>query len=350
MLNEKDLALLEQVENMIEDNHVQSAKDMLQSLVLQYPNDGRVLYNYGKIAMLIKDFASAEEAFEQAIAQQYENAHLLLLSGALKDAKDDNKAARSYYEKACELADDATEKWATNQKLALFYIENKMFAKAKKIAEKMIHDYPDNYEGYHLNYLYLAGKKMWEEARLYLNEVPDIFTLTPQYLRDIMEWYTSQGKTKEFLSIVESDDNYMKVIPNEVLKLKYRYLYEQNDVGYVDVLKELITNYSDVDAMITLMTLFFANQQYDKSSKIGAELLKNTELTDPQMYLVLFYQIYSFYYLSNKNPTEEVAEWIEQAGQKCIEIAARIGNESVFQEVRTAISELFSEMNQKESE
>ena len=116
------------------------------------------------------------------------------------------------------------------------------------------------------------------------------------------------------------------------------------------MLKELITNYSDVDAMITLMTLFFANQQYDKSSKIGAELLKNTELTDPQMYLVLFYQIYSFYYLSNKNPTEEVAEWIEQAGQKCIEIAARIGNESVFQEVRTAISELFSEMNQKESE
>ncbi len=244
-------------------------------------------------------------------------------------------------------------------------IDQKQYLKAEKTAQNMIVLFPDSYEGYHLRFLIFmkkAEKKLGEGtlandkktqykvARLYLDEVPDRFSLTPQYLCDMMEWYIAQGKTNEFLSLVESDDRFMTVIPNEVLKLKYRYLYEQHETGSLDVLKELITNYPDVDAMIALMTLYFANQQYDKSSKIGTELLENTELTNLQMYLVLFYQIFSFYYLSDKNPTEEVAGWIEQAGQKCIEIAARIGNESVCQEVKSAISELFIEMNKKGNE
>lgn len=243
-------------------------------------------------------------------------------------------------------------------------IEQKQYLKAEKIAQSMIADFPNKYEGYHLRFLILmkkAERKQSKESkknentaqykvvRLYLDEIPDIFSFTPQFLCDNMEWYSAQGKEKEFLALTESDDRYMQVIPNEVLKLKYRYLYEQHDTGYVEALKDLITKYPDIDAMIALMTLYFADQQYDKTVKLGADILNNCELNDRQMYLVLFYQIYSIYYMTDKNPPEEMVAWIKQAGHKCIEIAARIGNESVYQEVRTAINELFSEMNQQEN-
>lgn len=239
-------------------------------------------------------------------------------------------------------------------------VDKNLFLQAEKVAQSMIADFPNKYEGYHLRFLILmkkAERKQSKESkknentaqfkvvRLYLDEIPDIFSFTPQFLCDNMEWYSAQGKEKEFLALTESDDRYMQVIPNEVLKLKYRYLYEQHDTGYVEALKDLITKYPDIDAMIALMTLYFADQQYDKTVKLGADILNNCELNDRQMYLVLFYQIYSIYYMTDKNPPEEMAIWIKQAGLKCIKIADRFGDESAYNEVKSTLSDLMTQIS-----
>lgn len=140
-------------------------------------------------------------------------------------------------------------------------------------------------------------------------------------------------------SMIETSDPYTRIIPVLTVQCPY-------DCSVKGLIFSILTGVDNI-----LQTNYVQRSIRTRATTdMMIAQLANCELNDRQMYLVLFYQIYSIYYLSEKMPSVEVAAWIGQAGQKCIEIASRIGDESVCQEVKTAMDNLFTEINQRGNE
>lgn len=335
------------VECLIENGDLDKAVGILKVLAQDYPQEGIVAYYLGRVCLIGKDGVLALKYFLAAIDRGYATADVYLSTAMLQKSLAALNDAEKNFLKAAEVADTTELMWASLSCLSVFYIEFEMYLKADKIAKKLIKEFPDNYQGYHLHILIEAMRERFEEVFAYMDMLPEKFKDHPQFLIDVIEIYKKAGKETELAELFETDLRFTTVIPQIVLREKISSMpNDEYDDTKEKLIRQLARDYHDKDAVVSVMILEFSRKNFKKSSQIANIILDNEKLNQGfRYYLALYFQIYNFYYLAEKKPSEELCKWIEKAGNWCMNFVDEMGIPAASDIVTSSIQELFSEIN-----
>lgn len=346
-MNELLLRQINSVEQMLEECEYVQAVDSLHKLAQEYPTEGIIAFYLGRMCLIGKDDQIALQYFETAVRMDYKNTDVYLSMALLqKNLSTINEAERSFF-KALEMAGTKEKKWACSSCLAVFYIENEMYLKADKIAKKMIKEYPDNYQGYHLHIIIETLRGHFEEVFAYIDMLPKNFKSHPQHLIDLIEIYKKSEKDSELVELFDNDIRFNEVIPQIVLKEKIVLMpNDEFDDTKEKLIRDLANYYQDSDAIISIMILEFGRKNFKKSSQIANIVLENEKRNlGLKFYLAMYFQIYNLYYLADKKPSDKLCRWIEKAGNWCIKFTDDLNISAIGDTVRNSIKDLFEEIN-----
>lgn len=345
-MNDISLTILNSIDILIENGDLNEAVDTLKRLAEEYPNEGVVAYYLGRVCLIYKNEKLALKFFLTAIERGYTTADVYLSTALLqKNLFAFNEAERLLI-KATEVADTEDINWASLSCLAVFYIENEMYLKAEKIAKKLIKEFPDNYQGYHLHIIIEVMREHFDEVSAYINMLPEKFKNHPQHLIDVIEIYKKSNKGAELSDVLESDPRFATIIPQFVLREKIVTTPNDKYDTKEKLVRQLAKDYYDKDAIVSVMILEFSRKNFEKSAKIANVILDNEKsIQGSRYYIALYFQIYNLYFLSEKKPSAELQKWIEKAGNWCINYADEMGIPAASDIVASSIQELFDEIN-----
>lgn len=338
---------IESIDTMLEKNDYVSAVEELGKLAVSCPDEGIIPYYLGRLCLIARDDELALKYFLTAIKKNYESAEVYLSAAMVqKNISSVNETEKSFI-KAIELAKADESKWACISALTVFYIENEMFLKAKKMTKKLIADFPNNYQGYHLNIVIDTLKENFDEVNAYMERLPVKFKSHPQYLIDLIEVYKKQGRTDELSKKFEEDSRFANIIPQIVLREKIQAMpNDEFDDEKEKLIRQLAANYHDSDAIISVMIIEFGKRDFKKASQIANIILDNEKANaGVKYYLALYFQIFSLYYLAEKRPSAKLRKWIEESGNWCINFVSELNIATVTESVTASIQELFDEIN-----
>ena len=332
---------------MIDNYDYTNAVNTLHELAQEYPSEGIIPYYLGRLCLIAKDELLAHDYFTTTIKMGYANADVYLSTALLEKDMDIVNDAEKNFLQALEVANTKEMKWACLSCISVFYIENEMYLKADKYVKKIIAEYPTSYQGYHLHTLIAVSREHIEEAIAYMDKLPDMFKNHPQYLIDMIEIYKKSGKENELSDLFNSDSKFSEIIPQIVLREKILFMPddERDDIKE-QLIRKLAGKYHDKDAIFSVMILEFSRKNFEKSAKIANVILENEkESQGLKYYLALYFQIFNFYYLTDKNPSSELRKWIENAGNWCIRFVQSLNIPTITEIVSDSIENLFDEIN-----
>lgn len=340
------------VEKLIKNGSLDDAVSILKELAQDYPEQGIIAYYLGRICLIGKDGALALKYFLTAIYRGYATADVYLSTAMLQKNLAAFNDAETNFQKAVEVANTTELIWGSLSCLATFYIESEMYLKADKIAKKIIKEFPENYQGYHLHILIDAMRERYEDAFAYMDMLPEKFKNHPQYLIDVIEIYKRAGMESELSKILEEDNRFAIIIPQVFLREKISAITnDEHDDMKENLIRQLAKGYQDKDAVISIMILEFSRKNFKKSSQIANAILDNEKGNQGfRYYLALYFQIYNLYYLAERKPSVELRKWIEKAGNWCINFVDEMGIPAASDVVTSSIQELFDEINDNDSE
>lgn len=335
------------IDKLIENGDLDKAVAALKELAQEYPTEGVVAYYLGRICLIGNDGILALKYFLAAIERGYATADVYLSTAMVQKNFTAFNDAEKNFIKATEVADTPNLSWASLSALCVFYIENEMYLKADKLAKKIIKEFPDNYQGYHLHILIEAMRERYEEVFAYMDVLPEKFKSHPQYLIDVIEVYKKAGKETELTELFEKDLRFSAIVPQAVLREKIAAMPNDPDDDAKEMLvRQLARDYHDKDAVVSVMILEFSRKNFKKSSQIANTILDNEKLNQGfRYYLALFFQIYNLYYMAEKKPSAELRVWIEKAGNWCMNFVEEMGIPAATDIVTASIQELFDEIN-----
>lgn len=335
------------IDQMLENGDYSNAVSILHELVKEYPSEGIIPYYLGRICLISRDETLACKYFATAIKMGYTSSDVYLSLAFLeKNLTSVNEAEKSFL-KAIDSANTSELKWICLSCLSVFYIENEMYLKADKYVKKIIAEYPNSYQGYHLHIMIEALRNHLDEAFAYMDKLPDIFKRHPQYLIDVIDIYKKSGKENELSDLFNSNLRFSDIIPQIVLREKISSMpNDENDDNKEQLIRKLANEHHDKDAILSMMIMEFSRKNFEKSSKIANIILENEkENQGIKYYLALYFQIYNLYYLAGKKPSVKLRKWIGDAGIWCINFAEELNIPTVTDMVRNSIQELFDEIN-----
>lgn len=338
---------IKEIDFKIENGDSLSAIKSLEDLSEEYPKEGIIQYYLGILAMQAQDENLALEFFLESEKKGCNIAELYLNLGKLMEGKGNILETEKYLLKACEIEKDKERLWVCLSVLSLFYIECEMYIKAGSIARRMIADYPNNYQGYHINFIVKYVKGNLKEAYEYLEKIPDSYKTHPQYLIDYIEILKKQGRKGEIIELFDNDRRFKGIIPQIVLREKIMAL---NDTELITEKEALIRNlaieYNDSEAIISSMIIEFERKNFRKSAMIANIILNNEKRSQGiKFYLALYFQIFNLYYIADKKPSDKLKKWIERAGNWCIHYVNSLNLPDANETVQNSIQELFDEIN-----
>lgn len=347
-MNDNLITKINSVDRALETGDYSNAVSVLHDLAQAYPSEGIIPYYLGRICLIGKDELLAYKYFATAINLGYASSDVYLSLALLEKNLATVNEAESSFLKALGAANTEELKWTCLSCLSVFYIENEMYLKADKYIKKLIAEYPDSYQGYHLHIMIEAMREHFEEAFAYMDKLPDMFKNHPQYLIDVIEIYKKSGKESELSDLFNSDLRFSKIIPQIVLREKISSMpNDEYDDSKEQLIRKLASEHHDKDAVLSVMILEFSRKNFEKSSKIANVILENEkENQGIKYYLALYFQIYNLYYLAEKKPSADLRKWIENAGNWCISFAEGMNIPEVAETVSSSIQELFDEINQ----
>ena len=343
-----DTTVVERIEKYIDEKDYKSALSEIKTLSDKDLSDGRAYY---QMARLMLDTGNEEDAYDylrQALNAGYKTAGSCFLMAQSAERHEGFEAVDDYYLQAISLTEDVEEIRGISMFRALYHLRSNKSLSAEKIAKRLIEQFPDSYDGYHLCFLSAMKREKYEEAGSYLDLVSDGFSDNSQYLFDRIELMKAEKDMSEVVAELEADKRYMKTIPIYSLRQKLTYYYDQQDSQkYFETASYLGAKYNDKDAYVALMTMDFARQNYQKSAET-AQFLMDIEKDNQgyRFYVALYFQIFNYYYLSGKKPSRELIEWMKKAGEWCIGFAVQNTTEAAATEVLDSIVELFDEIRQ----
>lgn len=337
-----------EVDQLIETKDFSKALSVLSNLSEQYPDEGIIPYYLGRVCLNVNEEDLALHYFLVSIKKNFINSDLFLMTGILLSDEGEEMAAEECLIKAEITSTTDEDKWIALSALAIMYLDYERFLKSERIIKQLIREYPNNYQGYHLYLVKKVLTEQYDEANAFLSHVPLAFQNHPQYLLDYMELLRIQNKEDELLMLIETDSRFKKIVPYEVLRERLNRISENDSLNQKkEIILELAKEYHDCDAIVSLMIITFAESDYKKSSQIATLILdKEKDNQGIRFYLALYFQIFNLYFISEKNPSESLANWIQAAGNWCVEYADSFNSEEIGDRVRNSIEELFNEINQ----
>lgn len=346
MTDEKLKETLVQVDGYINSGEYKNAVELLRNMINTYPNEPIIPFYLGHMAQIGHENELALKYYFASIEMGYINADVFFAVAMLQKEFGEKQNAEKNFNKALELSEDDAEKWACYLSLAMLYLENKMYLNAEKISKILIEKYNNNYEGYHIHIVSEALKGNLDDAKLYMEKLPEKFKKHPQYFIDKIDLCKIEGNKDELFNFL-NDETVNLIVPQIALREKLKqfpgseFLKEKTEI-----IEILATKYHDADAIISVLILEFANKNFEKSAKIANIILENEKGNQSiRFYLALFFQIYNLYYISEKKPSEELRAWIEKAGNWCIAYTDDLEIPEIGDTIRNAIQDLFDEIN-----
>ena len=244
-----DTTVVERIEKYIDEKDYKSALSEIKTLSDKDLSDGRAYY---QMARLMLDTGNEEDAYDylrQALNAGYKTAGSCFLMAQSAERHEGFEAVDDSYLQAISLTEDVEEIRGISMFRALYHLRSNKSLSAEKIAKRLIEQFPDSYDGYHLCFLSAMKREKYEEAGSYLDLVSDGFSDNSQYLFDRIELMKAEKDMSEVVAELEADKRYMKTIPIYSLRQKLTYYYDQQDSQkYFETASYLGAKYNDKDA------------------------------------------------------------------------------------------------------
>lgn len=336
------------VDQLIDDKEYSDAFSILCDLSEQYPNEGIIPYYLGRVCLNVNEEHLALQYFLASMKRNYKSSDLFLMTGILLSDEGEELAAEESLINAEKTSKSDEERWVALSSLAVLYIEYERYLKAQRIIKQLIREYPNNYQGYHLYIVEKVATEQFDEANAFILQIPQLFSNHPQFLLDYIELLQVQNKDDELNSLLNTDSRFAEIIPQEVLRARLNIIAEKDSYDKKkDIIIELAKKFNDCDAIISLMIIAFAEGDFKKSSKIAALILEKEKATQGiRFYWALYFQIFNYYFLSDKRPSEQLAIWIHKAGNWCVSYAESFNSDEIGTTIRVSIQALFDEISQ----
>ena len=300
-------------EEFIREGEYEKSMEILERLVVEKPDNGRVWFDLGTVALMNDKEKIAVGFFEKAIEKNYQSYDVYTNLGLCRERLKKFKQAENAFDEAIKVAEEPEERWAVYNNQCLFYYRNGMLLKAKTLADKAVEILPEEYQSYHLKYLVYLKRKNYSEIEVMFQNIREKFSDEPQYLIDRIAYLEDQGKYTEEIKILEEDSNYMEVIPEDTLRKKIRlYLQRKKNEKAIALIYELFNDYGDLEAGYSVMVYEIMNEKYLEAGKTGNAIMthymESMEKPDSIFYHTMYLEVIVLNKLFGNNAPEEVRQ------------------------------------------
>lgn len=351
-MNNTELKDIQKAEKLILSGNIYESAKILQAFAKKYPKDGRIAFDLGRCSAAINDTETAGLFFLKADQLGYKNVSMFNVLAIAFDINGNFDSAEKYYKKALETSENEYEIINSKSSLALFYIRHEKYLSADKIAKELIKKYNLHYNGYHIHFLIAFNKENYEEALTFLGSISDKFKNNASYLIDCLICNDKKLAPSEMIELLNADDSFVKNIPNYTLKKEFNYYYRLNDKKSMNrVFLQLVNDYKDIDAAVSLALLLYSKKEYEKSAIVANAIIQNFKNNGGiQFDTAVYIQIFNIFHLCGGKPQYEAAKIIEKGGNWCIKKARKTGVPEFYEPIVKSITDLFDQVNKSSKE
>ena len=311
--------LLLEAEELIRQGAYDRAEVYLSDLKKEENICGRIKFDYGNIALLKGNYEDAYTYFEESLNKGYEKSSVYQNMGAIKEKSGENHEAEAFYRKAVDKATEDKERGMVLTAMCLFYYRNDMYLKAERIANELMEQFKESYQGHHLFFLIMTKKKEYDKIEKHFARIRLQFAKDPQYLIDVLANLGNQNKTEKQLELLENNPAYIEVIPELALNKKAQLLLQQGNQDDVKkVLQILYKEYGNLNGAFSTMIVLMLDEKYVEAGKIANSILESEK--DRQgliYYLTLYIQFILLFCSFQKNPPDDVWKFMRKVADEC---------------------------------
>lgn len=261
--------LVEQVEKLLEAGETEAVTQLL--LKEQSESDKELReYCWGRYYNVTENFGEALKHLNSAKEILCNDIGLYRELGFTNNKLGNVNDAEQAYLKMYDLEKNPKYKWAIMSVLADFYKEHHMFLKMEKVGKKLCQEYRTNYRGYHVLAMAKLERKQYRECELILEKVPKGLRLLPQYIDDFISCYEVQNKYEQILLLLEQNKQFSEKYRNYTLKkqiMAYSSLEKYEEAE--NCLLNLVFEFGEMDAILSLAILLISKQEYEKAIALG---------------------------------------------------------------------------------
>ena len=338
---------LEYAKQLINDEEYVKALKILKDLAYENPNNSKIPYLLGIVALSIDEENLAYDYFMKSETLGYENANLFYKMAVIESNLEKSRESEMHFNKAIALA-DKDESFVCYDSLITFYLEHNMFLKADKLSKRLMLDFPNNYIGYHYQIECLLLRNRDLEAKSFLNMIPENFKKSPLFLMDNIKVLQRTENSEMVINEIDNNKIYEKIIPNYSLKIKYN-MSSNMDAGTKSlsaIIKKLVVDYGDIDGIFALMLINFENKNFEVTANICQYILEyDANVQGLRFYIALYFQMYCLYFMSENKPSRALVDYIQRSGDLCLNYFATLESKEIYEIVDTSIGYLYDTIN-----
>lgn len=230
---------------------------------------------------------------------------------------DEKRKAEVLMLEALDHLESEFERWTLMIYLTTYYGLNHMYLKMRKVARQMINEFPDNYAGYHAQYMVEIERKHYKEALKYLELIPDTLKKHPKYYEDYLDVCEKIGDYDKLIVYIDNHDEIIQMIPVYALKKK---ILAYNKMGKTKKIAPLLlilaAVFDDMDAEIAVMALLFFDENFKESAIIAKHIIDvESENKTYRAFIAYTFQIHNLYIISKRKPSDQAKKFMKKALQ-----------------------------------
>lgn len=290
---------------------IEQAKGEFEKALKVNRKSGLALFHLGNIYMLEGDRAKGIEAYNNAIANGYDDAQVFFTIGLVYEEEGNNDLALRNYIKA--IHKDPTRPDARIRKIRML-IRAGEAQQALESIDEMLLACPDVFEGYHLRFLLLLEAGKLEDAESTIEGAMQIFPQDVGFAIDKAMLMVARKQYKEALAYLDQIEQTMDVDivdQRSIAMQKAKIAADNGDmVKTIEALERakqislsLGKESLDCESTYMLVNCYIASEQFEKALE-NARLLKSVENINQFSVPAWYYEPYILKLMDKKQEAE----------------------------------------------
>lgn len=244
---------------------------------------GIAYFHLGTIAVLEGDIALGFEQFNKAVSNGYDDAQLYYSMGLLYEEQGEADLALRNYSKAIQR--DALRPDIRVQKAMLLMTLEKN-DEAIQVLDETILTNPDIFEGYHLKFTILLGKKEFDKAEAVLKQALSMFSEDIGFMFDEVKLSVAKDRYDEALKqldeIEKTNAEDVGIKRKAAFERAKIYAIREDSERAISGLEELLAERGeegrrDSEMLFILASCYAAAEQYEKLLECSKSIIENGE-------------------------------------------------------------------------
>ena len=265
---------LKKAEKLSGSEEFEEALVLLDKLDTEGEQGDRICFVRGNVYARKGQLESAHNWYGESLKKGFVDTKLFFNFGLLKEQMGKPGEAIEMYGQAFEL--DPTNV-APLDKIVAINLQMGDLAEAIRIMNKIMHSFPELFDGFHAYADLLLTLRKSGEALELLQKHEERFSGNPLYVYDKTRALKGEGQLQEALEYLESHREKF-----EAVTLQYSYLKLNSELLYqleqyeksVPSLIELFDRYRDRDAALKLIVISFEKKEFELAYEIAQRLME----------------------------------------------------------------------------